>query len=95
MATLAPFGPSGGSLCSLLSWLVWGILFHRFGRCGNHDDFLEEFVFQSAPKLVSVTLALFRPLGGNTDDGLGQEIVDQNSSADGLGAGICILVVVL
>ena len=36
-----------------------GGLFHRFGRCPNQDDFLEEFVFQSAPKLVLVTLASF------------------------------------
>ena len=46
------------------SWLVWGGLFHRFGRCPNQDDFLEEFVFQSAPKLVLMALAPFGPPGG-------------------------------
>ena len=75
-----------------LFWAFWGglfvasaglgCLFHRFGSCTNQDDFLEEFVFQTAPKLVLVTLA---PFGGDSVDGLGYEIVDENISADGLG----------
>ena len=56
---------AGTSIVACFSSLVWGILFHRFGRCANHDDFLEEFVTQGAPKLVLVTLALFGPLGRN------------------------------
>ena len=81
----ALLGLLGGSLCSLLFLAGLGGLFHRFGRCPNQDDFLEEFVFQSAPKLVLVTLAPFGPPGGDSFDGLGHEIVDKNSSADGLG----------
>ena len=54
----------GGSLGSLLFSVGFGSLFHRFGRCPNQEDFLEEFVFQSVPKLVLVTLAPFGPLWG-------------------------------
>ena len=93
--TLAPFGPFGGSLRSLLFLVGLGALFHRFGRCPNHGNFLEEFIFKSAPKLVLVTLALIGPLGGNSFDGLGQEIVNENNSAHGLGPRICIPVAVL
>ena len=46
------------------SWLVWEGIFHRFGRCPNHDDFLEECIFHNAPKLLLVTLAPFGPSGG-------------------------------
>jgi hypothetical protein len=60
----ALLGLLGGSLCSLLFLAGLGPLFHHFGRCPNQDDFLEEFVFQSAPKLVLVTLAPFGPPGG-------------------------------
>ena len=74
---------------------MWGTLCHRVGRCANHDDYLEEFVFQSDLKLVLVTLARFESLGGNYFDGLGHEIVDKNNNADGLGPRICIPVVVL
>ena len=45
----------GGHFVASSSWLVWGGLFHRFGRCPNHGHFLEEFIFKSAPKLVLVT----------------------------------------
>ena len=55
-----------GSLCSILFLAGLGGLFHRFGRCPHQDDFLEEFVFQSAPKLVLVTLAPFGPPGGGS-----------------------------
>jgi hypothetical protein len=64
----------GGLLVASRSWLVWGSLFHRFGRCPNQDDFLEEFVFQSAPKLVLVTLAPFGPPAGDYFDGLAPQI---------------------
>ena len=63
-------GRLGGLFVASSSWLVWDGLFHRFGRCPNQDDFLEEFVFQSAPKLVLVTLAPFGPPGGDSFDGL-------------------------
>ena len=43
-------------------------LFHRFGRCPNQDDFLEEFVFQSVPKVILVTLAPFGPPGRDSLD---------------------------
>ena len=52
LATLGSFGPSGGSLGSLLFSAGLGSLFHRFGKCLTQDNFLEEFVLQSAPKLV-------------------------------------------
>ena len=64
LATLGSFGPSGGSHGRLLFSVGFGGLFHCFGRCPNQDDFLEEFVFQSAAKLVLVTLAPFGPPGG-------------------------------
>ena len=62
-----PWGLSGlleGSLGSLLISVGFGCLFHRFGRCSNQKGFLEEFVFQSVPKLVLVTLAPFGSPGG-------------------------------
>ena len=72
-------------LCDLLLFLAaLGSLFHCFSRCPNQVDFLKEFVFQSAPKFVLVTLALFGLVGENSFNGLGPEIVDQNNSADGL-----------
>ena len=43
-------------LASLLFSVGLGILFHRFDRGPNHDDFLKQ-LSQSAPKLVLVTLA--------------------------------------
>ena len=52
-------GLLGGHFVASSSWLVWGELFHRFGMCPNQEDFLEEFVLQSAPKLVLVALAPF------------------------------------
>ena len=55
----------GGVLVASSSWLLWGGLFHRFGRCPSHDGFLEEFVCQSVPKLGLVTLAPFGPSGGD------------------------------
>ena len=59
------FGPSGGGhFVASSSWLVLGGLFHRFGRCPHQVDFLEEFVFQGAPKPILVTLAPFGPSGG-------------------------------
>ena len=48
-----------GSLATPGGPLVWGGLFHRFDRCPNHVHFLEEFIFQSVPKLVLVTPASF------------------------------------
>ena len=55
-----------GSLGSLLFSAGLGALFHRFGRCPNHDDFPLQFMSQSAPKLVLVTLAPFgSPFGGS------------------------------
>ena len=60
----ALLGLLGGSLCSLLFLVGLGSFFHRFGRCPNQDDFLEDFIFQSAPKLVLVTLASFGPPWG-------------------------------
>ena len=58
------WGLMGGSLDSLLFSAGLGSLFHRFGRCPNHDDFLLQFTVQSAPKLVFVTLAPFGTSGG-------------------------------
>ena len=46
----------GGSLGSLLFLASLGNLFYRVGRCPNHDDFLLQFISQSVPKLVLVTL---------------------------------------
>ena len=60
----ALLGLLGGHFVDSSSWLVWGNLFHRFGRCSNQDDFLEEFAFQGAPKVTLVTLAPFGPSGG-------------------------------
>ena len=57
-------GLLGGSLGSLLFLASLWTLFHRFGRCSNHDDFLLEFIIQSAPKLVLVTLEPFGPPWG-------------------------------
>ena len=45
--------------------VVLGGLFHRFGRCPNHGNFLEEFIFQSAPKLIRAT-GSFGPSAGVT-----------------------------
>ena len=65
----------GGSLGNLLFSVGFGSFFlHRFGRCPKKDDFLEEFVFQSTPKRVLVTLAPFGPPGGNSFDGLAPQI---------------------
>ena len=59
-------GRLGGSLGSLLFTAGLGtFFFHRFGRCPNHDDFLEQFISQSAPKLVLVTLAPLGPPWGD------------------------------
>ena len=85
LVALAPFGPSGGSLRSLLFLVGLEVFFSLFGRCANHDDFSEEFAFQSAAKLVLVTLAPFVPPGEDSFDGLGHEIVDKTNSADDLG----------
>ena len=38
--------------------------FPCFCRCPNYDDFLEEFLFQSAPKLILATLGSFGPSEG-------------------------------
>ena len=65
LVTLAPFGPSGGSLGSLLFLAGLGTLFHSFGRCPKHDDFLLHFIRKSVPKLVLVTLAPFGSFCGD------------------------------
>jgi hypothetical protein len=64
----------GAPLGSLLFSVGFGFPFHSFGRCPNQDDFLEEFVFQTVPKLVLVTLAHFGPPGGDSFDGLAPQI---------------------
>ena len=45
-----------------------GSLFHRFGRCPNHGDFLDEFICEGGPKLILVTLAPFGPPGKDSSD---------------------------
>ena len=40
------------------------VLFHRFGRCPNQGDFLEEFTCESAPKLVLATTGSSGPPWG-------------------------------
>ena len=64
----------GGHFVASSSWLVWGSLFHRFGRCPNHCHFLEEFIFKSVPEHVLVALAPFGPPGGDSFDGLAPQI---------------------
>ena len=59
LATLGSFGPSGGISWYLLLLVGLGIIFHRFGRCPNHNDFLLHFISQNITKLVLVTLAPF------------------------------------
>ena len=54
-----------GSLGSLLFSAGLGTFLHRFGRCPHHGDFLEQFISQSAPKLVLMTLAPLRPPCGD------------------------------
>ena len=51
-------GLLGGSLGSLLFLAGLGCLFHCFGRCPNHDDFLWLFIRQSAPRLILASLGL-------------------------------------
>ena len=81
--TLALFGPSGGgSLGSLLFLAGLGTLFHHFGRCPNHNDFLLQLISQSAPKFVFVTLAPFGPRSGSQR--LGVYSVDRTLLLSGL-----------
>ena len=44
---------------------VFGGFFLCFCRCRNYDDFLLQFTFQNAPKLILATLAPFGPSGGS------------------------------
>jgi hypothetical protein len=45
---------------------ILGCLFLCFCRCPNYVDFLLQFTFQDAPKLVLATLGSFGPSGGVT-----------------------------
>ena len=46
------------------AWKCLGDHFLCFCRCRDYNDFLEEFIFQSGPKLVLVPLAPFGPSAG-------------------------------
>ena len=62
-----------GGLNRNIAGLLYGIVafgckclgghFPCFCRCPNYDDFLEEFIFQSGPKLILATLGPFGPFG--------------------------------